>query len=383
MAIKSNSKPTLLWIAIKLFDKSVDKATFLEMMNSLALNYDVLFLTGWRDKPLKIKIGNNQIKYFSQFGTGIFRKATRRLLLAYSIKKYIKSITPDFVLINCNEYKRALKVITRLKRKFDFTAIMDVRTLPTDPNNHQGYKKLKRCLQFACRKLDGITYITEELRIYCLKRFDLPQHKFCTWSSGVNPDLFQFVETKPELPFKLIYHGGILSSCRGIDNLIIALDMVRDLNIQLVLISSLREEKTINLIDSLNLKDRVTLLPTMPYEQIPGEIAKCHAGILPFPENDAWKTSSPLKLFEYLACGKPVIVTDIPAHRNVLKNHEFAFYSVNSSPEAIAAAIRKAYSVRENLRGLGVEARRFVIQEYTWAQQAAKLSKFLNSFLNT
>ena len=379
MKIVLHSKPKLLWIAVKLFDKAAAKVTYLEMIKNLAIDYEVFFLTGWRDKPVQIAVGPHPIRYFSQLGSGLMQKMTRRLFLAFSIRRNVISICPDLIVINCNDSPNALKVLAKLRKKMGFKVIMDVRTLPTEKEDIRGFGNLARGLCFSARNLDGISYITEELRYYCMVKFELPPHKFTTWSSGVDPELFCYPETVPQLPFKLVYHGGILAACRGIDQLIFALDLVRDLNIQLVLISSLREKRTIDLIDQLNLTDRVVLLPPLPHSKIPEEIAKCHAGILPFPENDAWKTSSPLKLFEYLACGKPVIVTDIPAHRNVLKNSRFTFYSKNSEPEALADAIKRAFFALDAFKNFGFEARDLALKDYTWAQQAAKLSRFLKT----
>jgi glycosyltransferase involved in cell wall biosynthesis len=104
-------------------------------------------------------------------------------------------------------------------------------------------------------------------------------------------------------------------------------------------------------------------------------------GILPFQDWHGWNVSSPIKLFEYLACGKPVVVTDIPAHRNVLKDAEFAFWARQSSPEHIAGAIRQAYERRKDFGHMASNARQFVMGEYTWERQAEKLKLFCDSLL--
>jgi glycosyltransferase involved in cell wall biosynthesis len=104
-------------------------------------------------------------------------------------------------------------------------------------------------------------------------------------------------------------------------------------------------------------------------------------GILPFPKYDGWDVSSPLKLFEYLSCGKPVVVTDIPAHTSVLSGRPFAFWARGNSPEELAAAIRSALGSRDRLAALGAEGRDFVCQRYTWEKQVKLFDEFITSLL--
>ena len=104
-------------------------------------------------------------------------------------------------------------------------------------------------------------------------------------------------------------------------------------------------------------------------------------GFYLFPSCDAWNTSSPIKLFEYLACGRPVIVTNIPAHRDVLNGKPYAFFSADASPVALADTIRKAHAAREQFAELGAMARNQVEQHHTWAQQASRLNTFLDKVI--
>jgi glycosyltransferase involved in cell wall biosynthesis len=289
------------------------------------------------------------------------------------------NVTPNLVLVSHEPSIRLLRYIKSRARQIGAKTIFDVRTLPTGEHPRIGYKRLGDRLYYACGHFDGITYITEEIRRYCIRRYQLPEHPYAVWTSGVNGGLFcpGFDAAVAEAPFRLIYHGGIISVGRGLDSLIRAIDLVRDLPVHLTLISSLREPAVIESIDKLCLHDKVSLMETIPHAQVPGAIRECHAGVLPFPNRDVWNTSSPIKLFEYLACGKPVIVTDIPAHRNVVGRKTFAFFASDSSPAALAGAIRKAYAARGSFTELGHMARREVLEHHTWGRQAERLGVFL------
>jgi glycosyltransferase involved in cell wall biosynthesis len=230
----------------------------------------------------------------------------------------------------------------------------------------------------AARRFDGVSYITEELREFCRREFELPSHHSEIWSSGVDLDLFR-PERKsfPGGDLRLIYHGNIVGN-RGLENAVRALSLVNHGRVEMVFLgdgSGLRDLK--NLAAKLGLAGRVIFHPSVPNEEVPRYIQAADAGILPFPDWPGWNTSSPLKLFECLACGRPVIVTRIPAHVHAVGGREFAFWAEASSPEAIARAIAEADGRKNEFDALGRKAREFAAENYSWEIQAGKLEGFL------
>ena len=140
-----------------------------------------------------------------------------------------------------------------------------------------------------------------------------------------------------------MYHGAI-SNKRGIRSAIIAIKMLKDYDIEFNIVGDGTDlKKNENFVRRLGLADKVNFLGRIPFKQIPIYLNKMDEGILPFPDYEGWNTSSPIKLFEYLASGRPVIVTKIPAHVKVLENKEFAFWADSSDPESISKAILEAY----------------------------------------
>ena len=58
---------------------------------------------------------------------------------------------------------------------------------------------------------------------------------------------------------------------------------------------------------------RMLVHPPVPYESVAAWVAHCDACAVPYRLNDFTRASSPLKAIEYLACGAPVLATEIPS----------------------------------------------------------------------
>jgi glycosyltransferase involved in cell wall biosynthesis len=125
---------------------------------------------------------------------------------------------------------------------------------------------------------------------------------------------------------------------------------------------------------------RICLLPAMPHEQIPAMLAKAHIGVLPFPDEEKFRVSSPVKLFEYLAAGLPILATRIACHVDVLGDAGCVFWADGSDVEGLLAALRLAWQGRARLSQMGAQAAA-VAPGWTWRASATQLKTALETGL--
>ena len=115
-------------------------------------------------------------------------------------------------------------------------------------------------------------------------------------------------------------------------------------------------------VDKVRNLSNVHFLGKMPYENIPALIAGFDVCINPFVLDKLSDTVSPIKLYEYLASGKPVVSVDMPAAR------EFAdFISIVRTPNEFVAALED--QLVQNARGIvdhDAAARQRAISDYSW-----------------
>ncbi|MBP0491234.1 glycosyltransferase family 4 protein [Pararoseomonas indoligenes] len=82
---------------------------------------------------------------------------------------------------------------------------------------------------------------------------------------------------------------------------------------------------------------------------------------------------SPLKLFEYMAAGRPILASDIPALREILAGTGAALLLPPGDAAAWASAARALLADPARAAALGARARAVLLETYTWDARAARI----------
>lgn len=234
--------------------------------------------------------------------------------------------------------------------------------------------------------VSGITVISPAMKDYLVRTYNMDNVNIGMWSSGISQSIFtkKCGDVSFEPPFNsnkyiILYHG-ILTKNRGLFESVqslIHMPTIKSNVILLFLGSGQARDDLQTMINHLCLNDNVLIHDPVPYERIPDYINAVDVGLIPLPNTLGWQVSSPLKLLEYLVMGKPVIVSNIEAHRNVIGDSKYGIYLDSVTPQAIAKAIEYAYAHRVDLAKAGAEARKMILERYTWKFQADNLSRYL------
>jgi glycosyltransferase involved in cell wall biosynthesis len=266
--------------------------------------------------------------------------------------------------------------------------VLDIRTIPVEV--HDLVDKIKERMFYAVvtlakKYIRGITVITPSMRDKLFGEVSQHNQPIGIWTSGVSLEMFRPKQTGKLLfsgnSFVIMYHG-ILTQSRGLQETIKAMELIANQypSIKFIIVGNGPAAKELHmLVRKIHLEDTVFFHKRVAHSCIPSFIAQCNIGILPFPDLMWWKVSSPLKLLEYLAMEKPVIVTDIEAHRNIIGDLPCGVYIKSNNPEDIAHGIIQAYTVRKHLSQYGKVGRDVVQENYSWHKQAEKLDRYFCS----
>jgi glycosyltransferase involved in cell wall biosynthesis len=90
--------------------------------------------------------------------------------------------------------------------------------------------------------------------------------------------------------------------------------------------------------------------------------------------------TSPLKLFEYLQMGRPIVASDLPALREVLTTETAVFVPPGDAP-ALAQALERLAANPAERASLG-NAARALAPDYTWARRAERLDAVFDAAMS-
>lgn len=292
----------------------------------------------------------------------------------------------DVIIIDCTKVWLPFVIPLRI---LNIPLILDIRTLPIDKDKSFLFKISIYLSRYI---VDGITTITPELNTILRDVYNLKNKKVGFWSSGVSIEDFIKPENKNRIQIKskdhkftLIYHGDY-SPTRGIENLIKAiseLDSSSKNKIKLLIIGmpTNKINDLLKLSEKVGVKEQVNILPKVEYSKIAHYLKIADVGIISLPpENTWWRVSAPLKTLEYLAAGKPIIVTNIPFHSKIFDKGNCGILLESGSPEIIAKGISYLYKNQEALKKMGKEGRKIVEEFYTWDNMAREFEDFLITF---
>ena len=114
-------------------------------------------------------------------------------------------------------------------------------------------------------------------------------------------------------------------------------------------------------------------------EDIRKILARSSLGLVTLYPTNTYMESLPVKMFEYMAYGLPVIASDFPLWRTIIKNKDCGLLVNPKSPSEIAKAVDFCIRNRERNLKMGKNARKAVLEEYNWLSEEKKLLKFYES----
>lgn len=105
------------------------------------------------------------------------------------------------------------------------------------------------------------------------------------------------------------------------------------------------------------------------------------AGLVVLQPIDVYTTSLPVKMFEYMSAGLPVIASDFPLWRTVIRDHQCGILVDPSDPNSITQAIDRLVNAPDEARMMGERGRAAVKARFNWAIEESVLLSFYRRLL--
>jgi glycosyltransferase involved in cell wall biosynthesis len=148
----------------------------------------------------------------------------------------------------------------------------------------------------------------------------------------------------------IILHQGAAAPGRGCEVLVDAVAQVD--GVHLVFLGDPEpgyERALLARIDARNLGDRVSLLPSVPLDQLLAYTAEADVGVSLLQDTcDNHRLALPNKLFEYIAAGVPVVASALPETEGLVNHYGIGWCAKPDDASAVARALREAVARRRD-----------------------------------
>ena len=196
-------------------------------------------------------------------------------------------------------------------------------------------------------------------------------------SNGVDPKRFHPAVRGGKVRDQYGLHSRIVIGFSGrarpwhdLDTLLRAVAQLReeDSRYHLLLVGQMPDDLTAQLAQ-LGLSQATTITGPVPHHQVPLHLAAMNVAVsshLPLPDS----YFSPLKLFEYLACGVPTVAADLGQPAHIIQHGETGLLYRPGDASSLAKQIREYVTHPAQARQIAWQGAVSVLQTYTWDNNA-------------
>jgi glycosyltransferase involved in cell wall biosynthesis len=233
------------------------------------------------------------------------------------------------------------------------------------------------------RRVDGVVTNTDALRNHVIA--ESPNHGIPVVTARNGVDVIRFAAPSAAARRRarkrlqvdddttLVGYTGRVNVEKGVPTLLDAAALLEDRPIRFMLVGKVY--------DDLGL--RASRLPAasltgfVPPSEVADWMAAADILVMPTSARISYADfTCPLKLFEYMASGRPVLCSDLPVLREVVRDEKNALLFHVDDPSSLAAGIERLRSDRALADSIGRAARSDVGQ-YTWARRAELVVSFI------
>ncbi len=345
-----------------------------------ALDYELSWRTqGTKELYSKRKVINNVTKIHKDANITVIRPSFIKLpwldyvsmLFSHKreIERQIKEFRPDVIVGFgiLNSYT-ATRAVTGTAIPFIYYWIDVLHLLiPTKP-----FRILGKLVESAVlRRADRVLTINDRLKDVVI-RMGAPSERTSVLRAGIDIEQFDLGidgnAIRKQYGFDgqdvVLFFMGFLYQFAGLKEVARQLAESKNNNLKLLIVGegdTYEELKEIR--EKYNLQNRMVLAGKKPYQDIPSFIAAADICLLPaYPNEKIMQDIVPIKMYEYMAMKKPVIVTKLPGVMKEFGEDNGVVYV--DKPEDVVA---KAMELVQNgtMEELGSKARSFV-EKYSW-----------------
>jgi len=227
--------------------------------------------------------------------------------------------------------------------------------------------------RWVVTRADALFVVVEEMRDRLLALGADPDRVSIVSNTPIleqfdNEDVGGMTEGSPSAGMLDIVYVGYINAFRGLQHVIRAMGLLGEMQPRPRLIvagdgDNIGDLKA--LACEMGVADRVVFAGWIPYEEVPFLIKRADVGVIPHRRTGHTDSTVPNKIFDYMACRKPVLVTDARPLARLVRELDCGLAFSSENPRDLADKLRILADPALRVR-MGANGRAAVESRYNW-----------------
>ena len=231
-----------------------------------------------------------------------------------------------------------------------------------------------------------VIVVTEEAKQYYVNEVQVDEDKIFIVPNSVRKEFYTNYKLKQDIidqytnHFTILYIGetglrrGLVTIIKSLKYLIPKIP-----NIKLVIVGQAKTDYVLkNLVNKLGYENYVELTGWKNFNLFPSYISSSDLGICPIHKNLHHETTYPNKIFQYLAFGKPIVVSDCKAQKNIVERHNCGLVFKDQNVKNFADKVITLYRDKKLYQKLSNNAKKAINEKLNWEETSKDLIKLYN-----
>ena len=280
-----------------------------------------------------------------------------------------------------------------ISKIFSIPLIIEINGWVLSELRQTGYPKWKL---FYIRFIQRINYVyatrlipvSEGLKKLVLKNYPVKPSNIFPVSNGTNPEKFKPIpqsEARKQVGIsndsQIVGFIGSCYSYHGVQHLIEAAKLVLQEKPETKFIiagDGAQRQEWIKLTKDLNISDSFQFPGAIPFDKAPAYINSFDICVAPWDVEKLKHVGlSPMKLFDYLGCSKPVVASPVYGVYEIVKNYNCGVVVDVKNSKLFSKTFLNLIANPQNREEMGKRGREAVLKHFTWENTSRNIEKVL------